>query len=209
MKDSHPERDGFTQLWPTLFLRRHLPGHEAANQALLQLIEDLEAQNRDLTTDYRDSNILALEHQAAGWLKDCVNKTAIDYLRRVGLEYPVNWTLQGWANVNRRRDYHHPHNHPHAYLSGTYYLRVPEQPDKRETRKDLRPGAISFYDPRGAVNMSATSCTRICRTSRASASPSTWCSSGRTPTCRGRTEESCCRISRPRASPCGPWAWPT
>ncbi len=55
MTASHPERDGdgFTQLWPTLFLRRQLPGHEAANQALLQLIEGLETQNRDLTTDYR------------------------------------------------------------------------------------------------------------------------------------------------------------
>jgi len=157
MTGSHPEPDGdgFTQLWPTLFLRRRLPGHAAANEALLQLIEELETQNRDLTTDYRETNILAHEHQAAGWLKDCVNKTAIDYLRRVGIAYPVNWSLQGWANVNRIGDYHDPHNHPHAYLSGTYYVRVPKQPDMGETRKDLRPGAISFYDPRGAVNMSA------------------------------------------------------
>jgi uncharacterized protein (TIGR02466 family) len=150
-----PDGDGFIRLWPTLFLRRRLPGHEAANQALLKLVEELEARNRDLTTDYRQANLLALEHPAAGWLKDCVNKTAIDYLKRVGLDYPVKWRVQGWANVNRRGDYHDPHNHPHAYLSGTYYVRVPAQPASAETRKDLRPGAISFYDPRGAVNMSA------------------------------------------------------
>jgi uncharacterized protein (TIGR02466 family) len=157
MTTGHPDSDGngFTELWPTLILRRRLPGHEAANQALLAVIEDLEAGNRDLTTDYRQTNLLGLEHPATGWLKDCVNKTAIDYLKRVGLAYPVDWRLQGWANVNRRGDYHDPHNHPHAYLSGTYYLRVPEQPAALETRRDLRPGAISFYDPRGAVNMSA------------------------------------------------------
>jgi uncharacterized protein (TIGR02466 family) len=157
MTGSDPETDGdgFTQLWPTLFLRRRLPGHEAANEALLQLIEELETQNRDLTTDYRDSNILAREHPAAGWLKDCVNKTAIDYLRRVGIAYPVNWSLQGWANVNRIGDYHDPHNHPYAYLSGTYYVSVPDSRAPLRNRADVRPGCITFNDPRNAVNMTA------------------------------------------------------
>ncbi len=150
-----PDNEGFTALWPTLLLRRRLPGHEAANRALLDLVRELEEENKDLTTDYREVNLLALDHPAAAWLKDCANKTTIDYLRRVGMNYPVNWGLQAWANVNRLGDYHDPHNHPHAYLSGTYYVQVPKEQDPLETRKDVRPGAISFYDPRGAVNMSA------------------------------------------------------
>ena len=80
-----PDSEGFTALWPTLFLRRQLPGHEAANRSLLEVVGNLEAENRELTTDYRDINILALDHPATSWLKDCVNKTVIDYLRRVGM----------------------------------------------------------------------------------------------------------------------------
>jgi len=150
-----PDAEGFLALWPTLFLQRQLPGHEAANRVLQGLIESEDAKHTDLTTDYRAENLLARDHPAIAWLRDCVNKTAIDYLKRCGLDYALEWTLQGWASINRFGDYHDLHNHPHAYLSGTYYVRVPKQPDMRETRKDLRPGAISFYDPRGAVNMSA------------------------------------------------------
>ncbi len=56
---------GFFSLWPTLFLRRRLPGHEAADEALLGLIEKLETDNRDLTTDYRERNLLGLDDPAA------------------------------------------------------------------------------------------------------------------------------------------------
>ena len=72
-----------------------------------------------------------------------------------GLDYPVDWTLHGWANINRLGDYHDPHNHPHAYLSGTYYVAVPESRAALKSRADVRPGRITFYDPRGAANMTA------------------------------------------------------
>lgn len=147
--------DGFKSLWPTVFLQRSLPGHEAANQVLAQTILELEAGQRNMTTDYLAGNLLTLENPAAQWLKDCINKTVIDYLRHAGMDYPINWQLQGWANVNRLGDYHDAHNHPHAYLSGTYYVAVPSGPPEIGSRKDLRPGRITFYDPRGAVNMTA------------------------------------------------------
>jgi len=51
--------------------------------------------------------------------------------------------------------YHNLHNHPHSYLSGTYYIKVPEQP--AGFRSDLNPGAISFFDPRPQANMGAIS----------------------------------------------------
>ncbi len=150
------DSDGFLDLWPTTLLRRSLPGHDIANAELARLIQAMERQHADLTTDYRGGNLLTVENPAVSWLRDCINKTVIDYLKRAGLDYAVNWHLQGWANVNRRGDYHDPHNHPHAYLSGTYYVQVPDmESPPRENRSDVRPGAISFYDPRGAANMTA------------------------------------------------------
>ena len=146
---------GFRALWPTLMLERQLPGHAAANPVLRQVIEQLEQRNRDLTTDYLADNLFTRDHPAVQWLKDCVNKTVIDYLREAGLDYPINWSLQAWANINRQGDYHDLHNHPHAYLSGTYYVQMPEGAAAIGSRRDLRSGCITFYDPRGAVNMTA------------------------------------------------------
>lgn len=147
--------EGFLELWPTTLLQRFLPGHEQANPALAAVIEQLESANSDLTTDYLADNLLTHEHPALQWLKDCINKTAVDYLQRQGLDYPVDWTLHGWANINRFGDYHDLHNHPHSYLSGTYYVALPSQKVEAGTRNDLSPGAISFYDPRPQANMTA------------------------------------------------------
>ncbi len=152
----NPDENGFRLLWPLLFLERTLPGHEYANIELERLILEQECGNEHLTTDYLAGNLLTLENPAISWLTQCIQKTAVDYCRRAGMDYEIRWSLQGWANVNRLGDYHDPHNHPYAYLSGTYYVRVPESraADLRN-RSDVRPGCITFYDPRGAVNMTA------------------------------------------------------
>jgi uncharacterized protein (TIGR02466 family) len=151
----HPDDQGFLDLWPTTLLQRRLPGCEAANAALRQLIEGMDAARDNLTTDYRSENFMTSEHPAAAWLTECANKTVVDYLQRLGMDYDIRWSLHGWANVNRIGDYHEPHNHPHAYLSGTYYVRVPDKAPAIGSRKDVRSGCISFYDPRGAANMTA------------------------------------------------------
>jgi uncharacterized protein (TIGR02466 family) len=49
-----------------------------------------------------------------------------------------------WINVMRQGAIHAPHIHPHAAVSGTYYVAVPE-----------RSGAIRFEDPRLAMLMAA------------------------------------------------------
>ena len=147
--------EGFKTLWPTTLLQRSLPGHEAANRVLLETLLAQDAARSDMTTDYLSGNLFTLEDPALQWVKDCVNKTVIDYLHHLGMDYPINWSLQAWANVNRLGDYHDAHNHPHAYLSGTYYVSVPGPGGEIGSRKDLRSGCITFYDPRGAVNMTA------------------------------------------------------
>lgn len=149
------DENGIRLLWPLLFLERTLPGCEYANIELERLILELESEDEQLTTNYRADNLLALQNSAIEWLNQCVEKTAIDYCRRAGLNYRIRWSFQGWANVNRLGDYHDPHNHPYAYLSGTYYVRVPESRAPLRNRSDVRPGCITFYDPRGAVNMTA------------------------------------------------------
>jgi uncharacterized protein (TIGR02466 family) len=148
--------EGLDLLWPTVMLRRTLPGAEVANPALADYILALEEDNRALTTDYRAGNFLTAAHPTVEWLRDCVNRTTAEYFRQLKMAYAIDWTVHGWANVNRLGDYHDPHNHPHCYLSGTYYVQVPTDRAPLRTRSDVRPGCITFYDPRGpAVNTGA------------------------------------------------------
>ena len=59
---AHDPDAGFERLWPTVILRREVPGHQAPNAALCALIESLEQDNPDLTTDYRGGDFLNLEN---------------------------------------------------------------------------------------------------------------------------------------------------
>ena len=145
----------FLDLWPTIFVRRRFADHAEPNRAMLDLIRTMERANRDLTTDYKAPDLFNIDHPGVNWLRDGVNATVIDYLRHIGIDYPVNWQIQGWPNVNRFGDYHDAHNHPRSYLSGTYYLQVPENREKMAGRKDMRPACITFYDPRPGINMNA------------------------------------------------------
>ncbi len=108
-----------------------------------------------MTTRYLDDNLLASEDPALVWLRECINHAVIQYIKEAGIDYALDWQLQGWGNINRFGDYHNLHNHPHAWLSGTYYVRVPKAPADLPGRADRDPGAISFFDPRPQANMNA------------------------------------------------------
>ncbi len=153
MSDS--SQDGILDLWPTKLVRRTLPGFEEPTQTLIKLIRDMERVNKNLTTDYLAPDFFNLDDPAVGWLREQINLTVIDYLRAIGIDYDVKWTIQGWPNINRLGDYHDAHNHPGSYLSGTYYLKVPTVKEPMRNRADLRPSHITFYDPRPGVNMTA------------------------------------------------------
>jgi uncharacterized protein (TIGR02466 family) len=145
----------FTALWPTLLMRHSLPGAGEANPVLAGLIEEMDAKAADMTVDYLGGAFLAHPHPAVGWLKACLDRAVLDYARHAGVDYPLEWRLQAWPNVNRFGDYHNLHNHPHSWLSGTYYVRVPAAEAEVGARSDLNPNAISFFDPRPQANMLA------------------------------------------------------
>ncbi len=140
-------------LWPTKFYERQIDSFEEPNRALLKLVRDLDKSNKNITVEYRDNNILNLDHPGANWLRQEVNRSVIEYLQTIGIDYAVNWQIHAWANINRKGDYHDAHNHPHSYLSGTYYLKVPSPATVGRNRSDVRPGHITFYDPRPGINM--------------------------------------------------------
>ncbi|MAO56003.1 MAG: hypothetical protein CMM61_09910 [Rhodospirillaceae bacterium] len=147
--------DGILDLWPTKLVRRHLPDFEEPTQAMVKLIRDMERVNKDLTTDYLAPDFFNKDEPSINWLREQVNATVVDYLRAIGIDYDVRWSIQGWPNINRLGDYHDAHNHPGSYLSGTYYLKVPTVKEPMRNRPDVRPSNITFYDPRPGINMNS------------------------------------------------------
>ena len=118
-------RMAFTGVWPTMLVKRQLPGFERSNDGLAAHIAEQEAREADYTARYLEQSFLSRELPAVRWLKDQVNQTTTAFLRHVGIERALSWTLYSWYNINRYGDHHAPHTHPGAYLSGTYYVRMP------------------------------------------------------------------------------------
>ena len=142
-----PGTPEFQRLWPTLFMAVTLPGHEQANAMLSGLVLEKNAEQEQMTTDYLNQNLMEEDNPAVLWLRQCFDRAVTDYAREAGITYEMDWAIQAWPNVNFRGDYHNLHNHPHAWLSGTYYLNVPDQGAAETFRSDLNPGAISFLIP--------------------------------------------------------------
>ena len=145
----------FLNLWPTVFMQLSLPGHESANPVLADLILSKNVEVQNMTENYNEDNIFNMDHPVIFWLQQCIDKAIDDYSKNSGINYTLNWKLQGWGNVNMKGDYHNLHNHPHSWLSGTYYVNVPDQTDAEIFRNDLNPASISFFDPRPQANMNS------------------------------------------------------
>ena len=142
LTDSQPK---FLDLWPTIVIRRRLAGHDEPNTRLIDLIERMDGAREQLTSHYQGVAFLAIDDAAVRWLHNGIEETIAAYFAESGMDYPIRWSLQSWPNINRRGDYHPPHNHAWCYLSGTYYVKMASDGS----------GAISFYDPRSTVNMLA------------------------------------------------------
>ena len=143
-------------LWPTIVVRRTFNDCEAPNRALITLVEEMDRESDQLTaTQWHGQELLSVDHDGIRWLSKGIDETIRAYFDQVGMDYGIGWKTAAWANINRLGDYHAPHNHAWSYLSGTYYVKVPEPPKDASPDALSRSGGISFYDPRTAVNMLA------------------------------------------------------
>jgi uncharacterized protein (TIGR02466 family) len=143
-------------LWPTLLVRRTFPDCEEPNRALVTLVEGMERQTDQLTAGHwHDGTLFDVEHDGIRWLHQGIDETIRAYFDQVGMDYGIGWKIAAWPNINRTGDYHAPHNHAWSYLSGTYYVKVPEAPVGAPRAGTASSAGISFYDPRSAVNMLA------------------------------------------------------
>ena len=145
-------RMAFTGVWPTMLVKRQLPGFERSNDGLAAHIAEQEAREADYTARYQEQDFFSSRIPAVRWLKDQIDQTAVAFLRHAGIERKPSWTIFGWYSINRYGDHHAPHTHPRSYLSGTYYVRVPPAPASIDDPR-ARPACISFYDPRTGANM--------------------------------------------------------
>ncbi len=143
-------------LWPTILIRRMLTGCEEPNRALITLVEEMDRESDQLTAgNWQNVDLLNIDHDGIRWLRKGIDETIRAYLDQVGMNYGVGWKTTAWPNINRLGDYHAPHNHAWSYLSGTYYVKVPESPEEAAPGGPASSAGISFYDPRAAVNMLA------------------------------------------------------
>ena len=145
----------FLNLWPTMFMKLSLPGHENANSVIAELVLSKNSERESMTENYIEENILEIDHPAIFWLKQCIDRGIRDYANKSNINYELQWNIHGWGNVNMKGDYHNLHNHPHSWLSGTYYINIPDQSNADVFRNDLNPAAISFFDPRPQANMNS------------------------------------------------------
>ena len=145
-------RMAFNGLWPTMLIKRQLPGYQAPTEDLTAHIYEQEAREADYTARFLDQDFFASTRPGVLWLQQHVEQTANAFLQYVGIKQFPAWKVFGWYNVNRYGDHHGPHTHPKSYLSGTYYVRVPPAPPDLDDPR-AQPASISFYDPRNGANM--------------------------------------------------------
>ena len=134
------------ELWPTLFLNQRLPGYEAHTERLLALAR----------TRSRDG-VFAIEDPGIEWLKPHVAHGVNACLNAYGAVGARQWSVRGWFERLEQDDYQGLHDRPGADLCGMYVLSSAGDRADSGQRDDLRPGCVSFFDPRPAMHMNAIS----------------------------------------------------
>jgi uncharacterized protein (TIGR02466 family) len=138
------------QLFATPLVSMIVPDADSLNSALLGEIavrraaEDSVARS-NIAGWHSASDFFARTEPAHARLAEVIREATWTATRLTGAANKfaaINVALDGWINVNPGGAYNSPHDHPGAYWSGCYYVRVPagEPPE----------GAIEFLDPRTA-----------------------------------------------------------
>jgi uncharacterized protein (TIGR02466 family) len=151
-----PVKAGVIPLFPTwIYLcqegPRHLnPGLEALAYRLMQDERNATRRTNDGGWHYA-WDLFELEEPVVAHFRREMEQHVQGFLhhfRPAARRKPDQFRLHGWINVNRAGHANVLHCHPGCFLSGTYYVKVPEA---------MRGGEIVFRDPRGpAVAMYET-----------------------------------------------------
>jgi hypothetical protein len=132
------------KLWPSIFLEKDLPDHEAPTRQLIALAESRPG-----------DGVFAIDDAGVEWLKGQVAQAIGAYLHETGHAGAPKWDGSGRFETLGFGDFRPLANQPGADLAGMYVLQWPSQRDPAGGRDDALPGCFSFYDPRIAMNMNA------------------------------------------------------
>tara|TARA_R100001143_G_scaffold46651_1_gene41655 strand:- start:72 stop:638 length:567 start_codon:yes stop_codon:yes gene_type:complete len=85
--------------------------------------------NINRSGDGWQSEPLVGEHPPFNALKNAIYKHAEEYRKAIGYKSPLE-IKSIWTNINGYRDYNTQHTHPHAVVSGCFFIKVskPEDP---------------------------------------------------------------------------------
>lgn len=137
-------RSRIIDLWATPFLHHSPDRHAAYRDGLAAL-----------ALGAPETDILAADDPAAVWLRSQIKEAARAFLDRWAGAAVREFNIVGRAVVLDHGEYRPLRNHPDAYLSGIYHIAVPSGLREDRHRSDVDSNAISFYDPRFAMNMGA------------------------------------------------------
>ena len=135
-------------------------------------------------------------HSESGHLKFCgkagerlirhMGEMTEEAMLRVYTEFsrprePLSWTLNAWANINRRGDFNQTHTHPGATWSGVYVRRFRRNECQRRrdgpaslrpqpgARQSLSSGAVEFGRPHQAGTRPDDPVSKLCAAFRSAA----------------------------------------
>tara|TARA_Y100000588_G_C14234588_1_gene916705 strand:- start:747 stop:1406 length:660 start_codon:yes stop_codon:yes gene_type:complete len=141
---SQVSEDRIIGLWGTPFLHFTPEAHATHQNALASLAES--SPDADLLHDLDTS---------AQWLRTQINAAVTAFLERWAEADPGRVDIVSRTLIHGHSDYQPLRNHPDAYLSGLYYIEVPQGVRDPHHRSDADSNALSFYDPRFGINMGA------------------------------------------------------
>lgn len=139
-----PSEDRIIGLWGTPFLHYEVEGNATYAEALAAL-----------AVANPNADILSGTEDAARWIKAQIEATATAYFERWAEAKVTAFSVTGRTLVHGHSDYQPLRNHPEAYLSGLYFITAPTERRDSHHRFDADSNALSFYDPRFAMNMGA------------------------------------------------------
>lgn len=144
--------EAYEMLFPTPLWCYSVDDHEDLNRRLLVEIAARRASEKDRANRNRvgwqsQHDLFDRSEPAHAELARHAERALLDAMKRMSSEVgaEVRIACNGWVNVNPPGGYIGPHSHPHALLSGSYYVEVPGESDAG--------GAIEFVSPHSVTLM--------------------------------------------------------